>query len=396
MIGTRKLRRGAAAVLPLVMCAVVSAGLGPAVAERGERAACAPSGDPTFSRFYEHLNILLWRFYDTNHVLEPWDLKGHFTSQPGYTYDLPGTTDMVVLLWSIGELETRTTDKGRGAWAGLIRSFQDKKTGLFIRGNRRRMSVADLTGRACAALKLLGKRPRYPFRWAHSRLGDQWAVDAWVAGMDWDDLGEGSLEMGLAAALAMFPDRPASDRWRVWLLDAIDRRRDPATGLWGPSVLFRLLGSATMADVEASARFWWYLEVMAEPMPAPESVVEAILELQGSSGLWGARVLGESPPGRPDLAALNGLRYAYTHLDADRRAHLESRVLGALDRFACAALRYLSDPDVLESTYTDTRELSSAVLAVAEMDALYFEMTGRHKFALRKPWRPALPYLAWM
>ncbi len=368
---------------------------GMALEDRGAGQAPPGRGTP-FSRFFDHLNILLWRFYDSNHVLEPWDLKGHFTSEPGYTYDLPGTTDMVVLLWSVGELDGRTTPHGREAWARLIRSFQDPKTGLFTRGNRRRLPEAELTARASVALKLLGKTPRYPFRWARGRFADQAAVTAWVEGFDWSDVASGSREMGLAAALTLFPQPTVPTAWHVWLSEALVRRCDPSSGLWRPSLVGKVLGVPTPADLVGASRFWWFLETRGEPLPEPARVVEQVLSLQGANGTWSSRWSMESAPGVADAAALNGLRHAIHQLDRDQRARLETRILAAVDRFAKASVAYLADPERLMHAYTDTHDLTSAVLAVAEMEALHFDLTGRHKFPWSRPWRPALPYLSWM
>lgn len=349
-----------------------------------------------FTCLHPQIDDIIKRFHDRRHSLNPRDLRGHFSLMPGGNTDLYGSADMAYLLWITGELEERTTPRGRAEWIALIQSFQNPDTGLFDRLDKPEESVIHATAFATAALKLLGSGPLYPHRWADRFFSSPGAVARWLEAFGWNEVWSGSHNAGAAAAVIDAPHGTGLPHpWKKWVVVAFTERVDRRTGFWKRGILDRVNRKVTTIDLGGAAHFWWIYLHTDTPVPFPEKVITGILGLQKSSGLWGTRLFNGALPQGIDFDAINGMRIAWRYTSPAFRKKQREKIIGALDRYACAAHYHLAAGDSLTKLFTKTHKMVGTFNALAELDLFYRELTGERKLILVRPLRSSLDTAAW-
>ncbi len=346
--------------------------------------------------FAAQLEGFLARCHEPGAHLDAKDLRGRFAARPGAPPDLYGCADAVYVLWILDELDARTRADGRRAWVERLQAFQDPGTGWFDRGSLHGHDRPHATAFATAALALLGAAPRHPLRAAAAHFRSRASTEAWLAGFRWSQIWTGSHAAGAAAALIDAPAGVALPAdWSDGLLEALDARVDPRTGLWKNGPLDRLWRRPTAIDLGGAAHFWWLYERLGRAIPHPERAVESILGLQRRSGLWGNRLFGGAYPHGLDFDALRGLRAAWPELPPGRREALRAPLARALDRYVRAVDRHLNAPGSVARRFPSLHKLVGTLHALAELELLSRAATGGSRLAMPRPWRSALDVVSW-
>jgi len=352
-------------------------------------------GPYNFDTLYSQIDGYLERFHDPAFPFDPYDLKGRFSYQEGGDYDLYGSCDMVYLLWTIGELEERTTEAGRRQWARIIRDYQDAETGWWTHGNETLHFKEHATAYATGALVLLGKRPLHPFHWKEEMTGSKEALDKWLSGIWWDVVWVGSHQGGgVAASLDMTGE--ASDRWFNWYLDWLDNEVNPDTGLWQRAFYNRFYKKPMKNDLGGAAHFWWIYQERGRPLPYPEKVIDTVLGLQRDNGLWEQYKTKDTYPTCINCDAINGINAAHAQLLDKGTEYRTGDILRSYDRFMVECGRILNGPDSLERHYKNSHDLPGAFIGIAEADRFMRSYFGESSLDTRQEWRSVLEKICWL
>ncbi len=354
------------------------------------------SGPFDFAPFFEQVETFLARCHVPPAETGTADLDGTYATRPGDAPDLYGAADAAYVLWSVGGLEARTTCEGRRAWAERIQGYQDPVSGWFDRSLLDGHGVPHATAMATGALALLDARPASPLRYAEALFASRAQIDAWLDGFRWGQIWTGSHAAGAAAAVLDAPhglDLPGD--WGAQLLDALDDRVDPRTGLWKRARRDRLLRGPTTLDLGGAAHFWWLYDRLGRGIPYPEQAVDATLALQRRTGLWGSRIYGGAIPHCIDFDALHGLRIAWDHCSDAFRSSRRDRLEAVLARYARAAHAVLTPPGAVDRQYQTLHKLVGTVNALAELEILGQGFLGRRLVGVASPLRSALTRVAW-
>ncbi len=381
-----------ACVLGVLLFARWALHAGPEVADH-----CAEARAPlALPRLPDDVARLIERHRDPAEPFDPRDLRGAFVSTPGGATDLYASAAAVHLLWITDALDAHTTTEGRRAWVARLQGFQDPATGRFDRGDLLGHHPFHATGFAVAALRLLGAAPAHPLRFVEAVLGSPAAIERWLDGLGWSQVWTGSHELGAAAAALDWPDGTALPMgWRDWLLAALDRRLDPRTGFWKQAWHDRIVRRPTTIDLGGAAHFWWIYQHSGRPIPEPRKVIDGILGLQRASGLWGARIFNGAYPQGIDFDALNGLRLAWAAASPELRRARQSPMVQALERYACAATDHLGPEGAVLERYATLHKFVGTANALAELNLLHEELTGRPAIATPVSLRSVLDIVAW-
>jgi hypothetical protein len=349
-----------------------------------------------FRGFQEQLEPYLASYHDPAFDYDPRDLRGYFSYQQNQAYDLYGSADMVYLLYSIGELEERTTEKGRQEWASVIQSFQDPKTGWFTRGNETLHFKAHATAYATGALAMLGRRPLHAFRWADGITESEEAMDRWLKGIWWDVVWVGSHQGGgIAASLHMTGE--ADDRWFDWYFDWLDREVNPQTGLWQRAWFKKIKKKPTMHDMGGAAHFWWIYQHRDRPIPYPERVIDTLLGLQLESGLWDRKPKKGDFPYCINCDAVNGIKLAYLNLLDSGAEYRTDDIHRSFDRYLRRCYEVLTAEGAVQRLYSDnSHDLPGAVIGICEADLFFKITTSKSRLKTRRPWRSVLEVICWL
>jgi len=348
-----------------------------------------------FSGFYEQLEAYLERYHDPCFAYDSRDLRGRFSYQPGKAYDLYGSTDAVYLLWTIGELEERTTEESRREWAGLIQSYQDPESGWFDRGNETLHFKSHATAYATGALVLLGYSPLHPFRWSDRMTKSEEDMKKWIGQIWWDVIWVGSHEGGgVAAALAMTGQAPKE--WYDWYLDWLDREVNPETGMWQRAFYNVIIKKPNMVDLGGAAHFWWIYQEKARPIPYPRQVIDTCLDLQLESGLWDKKPRKGDFPYCINCDAVNGINAAYFHLLTSGQEYRTEDIARAYDKYLGRCREVLCAPGTVENLYTNSHDLPGALIGIAEADLFFRKTTGESRIKTKKTWRSVLEVICWL
>lgn len=348
-----------------------------------------------FSGLSEQLVSYLERYHDPAFKYDPQDLRGRFSYQSGKGYDLYGSTDMAYLLWTIGELDERTTLQGRREWAALIQDFQDPQSGWFNRGNETLHFKSHATAYATGALVLLGSKPLHPFTWAGRMTNSEKDMADWLGQIWWDLVWVGSHEGGgVAAALAMTGQ--ATEEWYGWYLDWLDQEANPDTGMWQRAFYNTLLKKPNRIDLGGAAHFWWIYQVKQRPLPYPEKVIDTCLGLQLDSGLWDEKPRKGDFPYCINLDAINGINAAYFQLLASGREYRTEDIARAYDKYLRRCWEVLCARGSVEKLYTNSHDLPGALVGIAEADEFFKKTAGKSRDKTERSWRSVLEVICWL
>jgi len=187
---------------------------------------------------------------------------------------------------------------------------------------------------ALHALDALQEKPEYPLRFLDFLSGRE-SVYAWLEQLDWSNpWRESNRVMQLMAALLFrlqWEGEPAAAERYHDVLDWLDERQDPHTGLWGTEK-----GASLLNAVAGAYHFVPFYRYARRPVRAWSKIVDACLALQQEDGLF-----GPSPGGGAceDLDAIDLLCTA-----ARIRKRLDPEIRRALTR-AFWAIRNLQRED---------------------------------------------------
>ena len=188
----------------------------------------------------------------------------------------------------------------RTAWIDDIQSCQQAGTGLFhdpVVGNGPPSPTHDsqyqiwvTTYFALQALDALGAAAREPLAFTEQFYEDG-AVESWLQGLNWGNAWlESNRIMYLLNAIVYRVEcegraHESSVLHRV--LDWLDRKQDPETGLWGAGQ-----GSSILNAVAGAYHFIPFYEYVRRPVRSVTRIIDATLSLQKSDGLFGPDVGG--------------------------------------------------------------------------------------------------------
>lgn len=233
----------------------------------------------------------------------------------------------------------------REALVRTLKEAQEEATGLFVEPLAAKISLEGglhdeeyfhwmTTYFALHALDALQEKPEYPLRFLDFLSGRE-SVYAWLEQLDWSNpWRESNRVMQLMAALLFrlqWEGEPAAAERYHDVLDWLDERQDPHTGLWGTEK-----GASLLNAVAGAYHFVPFYRYARRPVRAWSKIVDACLALQQEDGLF-----GPSPGGGAceDLDAIDLLCTA-----ARIRKRLDPEIRRALTR-AFWAIRNLQRED---------------------------------------------------
>lgn len=184
----------------------------------------------------------------------------------------------------------------RAAAAEAILAAQSRETGLFVDPLLAEIPLAgNLHGEeyfhwmttyfALHALDALGKRPKHRLAFLDPFLEKE-AILAWLDRLDWSNpWRESNRVMHLLSALLFllkWEGRPAAAARYHDVLDWLDARQDPSTGLWGTRE-----GASLLNAVAGAYHFVPFYRYARRPVRGWSKITEACLVLQREDGLFG-------------------------------------------------------------------------------------------------------------
>lgn len=281
------------------------------------------------------------------------DRPGAYSYMPGRKRpDLYGSTDIVYLLYTLDMLDL--TDEQRKSWAGIIRKFQNKKSGWFIDYSTLH-SKEHATAYAVGALKLLGFKPKYPLSFIE-KFNTPEKIEKMLEEIPWGNVWSGS---HIASGIASAPINTGEidDFWLDTYFEWLDREVDPDTGYWirGGS---RNKPAPTMHEMGGAFHFYYIYTYLGRPLPHPEGIIDTTIAIQHDNGLWDADV-----PYCIDLDGVFSIIHAYRQTDGYRRED----VIAAVEKALAAIVERLNDPEFVGENYIDSHKLVGAVVALAEI-----------------------------
>jgi hypothetical protein len=244
------------------------------------------------------------RYVESLRVQGPGTPYGVYRPAPSQAPSLYASCDAALVRYILGDLDLSPLQ--RRQWIDHINGFQDPKTGKYPAER-----FLHLFGRTVRALNALGGEPKYPPAFLR-RWVDPETAKRWMEGLSWQSPWEPSIQVlhvaaprGAAAAM----DRKGRRREAEWLsgvLDWLDARQDPKTGLWGPD-----RGASTFDGMGATFHFLPLYEAADRTMPRGRQIVDATLAIQKSKhGTWGGVYA--------DMDAVSLLAYFYVREDYRR------------------------------------------------------------------------------
>lgn len=244
-------------------------------------ASVARAAGPVSLPSADRLNHDIRAYVESLRVKDAGTPYGVYRPEAGARPDLYASCNAAMVRHIIGDLAL-TADQRR-QWIDHINSFQDPTTGKYPAAR-----FLHLFGTVVRALNILGGQPRYPVVFQRE-WDDVGHTKEWMAGLDWKGPWESSikiLHVAAPRAADLATTRPALDSGRVWLrhvLDWLDSRQDPRTGLWGTD-----RGAGNLDGVGATFHFLPLYEAMDRPFLHPREMVRSITDIQKSKhGTWG-------------------------------------------------------------------------------------------------------------
>lgn len=349
-----------------------------------------------FGAFLSQVPGFLGRFHAPPRELDGAPLDGAFSNREGAAPDLYGAADAAYALWILGELSERTDAASRQVWVERIRGHQNPETGWFDRSILAGHGAPHATAFATGALALLGAESAHPLRYAEALFGSRARIERWLEGFGWQQIWTGSHAAGAAAALIDAPRGVAlGDGWLGAVLDAFEARIDPATGFWKRAWHDRLWRRPTPLDLGGAAHFWWLFERGGRPLPHADRVLDGILGLQRSDGLWGSRWFGGAYPHGLDFDALHGLRRAWLDATPAAREPRRARLAECLVRYADAAHAFLTPSGAVARWFRTPHKLVGTLDALAELERAARVVLGSSLVTTPRPLRSALERVSW-
>jgi glycosyltransferase involved in cell wall biosynthesis/SAM-dependent methyltransferase len=137
---------------------------------------------------------------------------------------------------------------------------------------------------ALHALDALGAQPRYPLQFLEEYSRKERIIQ-WLSDLDWGNpWRESNLVMHMLSAL-LFSLRWEGNLWAAEryhdVLDWLDARQDPRTGLWGTE-----RGASLLNAVAGAYHFIPFYRYARRPVRGWSKIVDACLELQNGDGLF--------------------------------------------------------------------------------------------------------------
>jgi hypothetical protein len=285
---------------------------------------------------------------------------GSFAYEAGGSLCSYGSTDMVFNRATMGALDLG--DAEADAWAAVINSFQDPRTGWYRKRNTMHFRE-HTTAYAVAALALLGRKPDFPVLAARRVAASPEALGRWLRSVPWSIVWPGShVAAGLPAILHMTGEGSADffERYFAWL----DERVEPSTGFWSRGIAQRVGLAPKLSRSEMGGAFHMHFvyEARGRAWPLPERVVDACLALQGKNGFWDG--------GHPYCIDLDGL-YCLLRSSALAGGYRKDEAYEACLLFLRGAQPILCSEELLALHYRRSHRLPGALSAVAEC-ALHF------------------------
>jgi glycosyltransferase involved in cell wall biosynthesis/SAM-dependent methyltransferase len=137
---------------------------------------------------------------------------------------------------------------------------------------------------ALHALDALDAKPRYPLQFLHD-FSEKERMIQWLSDLDWKNpWRESNLVMHMLSALLFslhWEGNPSAAARYHDVLDWLDARQDPRTGLWGTEQ-----GASLLNAVAGAYHFIPFYRYARRPVRGWSKIVDACLELQNEDGLF--------------------------------------------------------------------------------------------------------------
>ncbi len=364
---------------------------GPESAQTPTRRVASTQHDLT--AFYRNLDTLIQQA-SVSRDFAPSQLDGEFRlrvrgcfwwSPCGTAPELYGSADLALLLAAMNELDERVSPASRDQWLRVLKGFQNPRTGYFDRGNSTWHSTAHATGYAVAAIRVLGGLPDHPLKYSAGLWDTPSQTATWFNHLrfNWQYVWIGAHKFGEVAAvsttLGLTPAQLGN------LIGWLDAHADPSTGFWK-----RGLFDDNRVALGGAAHVWWTYEFHGVDIRYPDKVIDSVLSLQLSSGLWSSAPYADFI----DLDAVYALRLAHEQLERAGILYRTREVTMALERFLNASVPILNDSRTFSRHYRDTHRIAGAVFALTEANR-FFRTHGGDRIITRRPWISLVPITSW-
>ncbi len=304
---------------------------------------------------------------------------------------LYGITDMVFNLTIPNLLDSYFSshpNENKEGWLSYIQSFQDPKTGWFKKSliNYGIHFKEHSTAFSISALNLLGGAPKYPLKIA-KKLNNQKKVEKWLRTtpewglLYWPGSHRGG---GLAASFATLGlDSYPHENFFDWYFEWLDKMADPEVGFWRLGWIHRLKKDRlTKHELGGAVHYYWVYEFMKHPLPYPEKIIDATLQLQNDFGLWDGDVSYCI-----DLDAI----FCLTRSCKQTGGYREDDIQKALSKYLNYTLPTLNDREFLFNRYDSAHKLTGCLEAIAEIQKYYPDLVETSK-----SWQETLDKTPWI
>ncbi len=224
-------------------------------------------------------------------VLESYRGDGRFRFSPARSAsNLYSTCFAVLALELLGELP-RLDRRWRQQVCAFVSRFQRPSDGLFVdpdilasagASHDRIYLCHQQTDFALLALQALGVSPPHPLRVLAKLEPQPWS--AWLGSLDWSDPWLASNRVMFVLDFLLHEGRRGTRDTAAEvtaILDELDARQDPATGLW-----HRDSAASRLSQMAATYHFLHFYTYLGRRPGFPERIIDATLALQDTDGLF--------------------------------------------------------------------------------------------------------------
>lgn len=272
-----------------------------------------------------------------------------------------GCADAVNILYTINDF--LTDGKSREAHIEVLRSMQDKESGLFREETHHFIHT---TAHCTAALELLDARPKYPLN-ALKKYTDPNELTKFLDELDWENQPwpQAHRGAGIYASLKLtdMVDRKWENTYFKWLWD----NEDPDFGFWKKGVIGKDKDQL-FAAMGGGFHYLFNIEYAKRPLRYPEKIIDTCLELY-KNGKIGDKVCGYDNDKFGRYIGFLEVDWAYSINRSLRQSgYRRSDCIDALSKFTDEYIEWLYSIDYLtHDGFNDLHMLFGTCCALAEL-----------------------------
>ena len=297
---------------------------------------------------------------------------GYFSVEPNENSpSLYGLCDTIFNLRITNQLEEylkNNPNENLSAWVSVIQSYQNQETGWFKEGllNYGLHFKEHSSAFSTAALRLLGKKPKYPFQF-RKKLNTKEKVFKWLQkGPEWGLLyWPGSHRGGGIGAVfaTLGPDSYPHPNFFDWYFEWLDRKADPEVGFWRLGWIHKLFKNRlTKNELGGAVHYYWIYKFFDRPIPYPKSVIDSTLSLQNKLSTWDS-----FDSYCIDLDALFCLLRCGEQTKGYRKKDIEQAIM----RYLSHTVPNMNRKGYFFKHYANTHKLTGYLCALAEINKFY-------------------------